>query len=187
MTRRFSIVSGVLALLFGGLMLSATVNAGESAIVSTVGPPIPMVFSGIGSAPPSSSCNNVSNGCNGTNCDCLEIDGRGKGTKLGAGKSTFTSQTVVSYPEIVGTICDEAVGTMTITTPNNKNTLVIGYNGLDCLTGASLIGFNGPYTVDGANSTGKFLNAVGGGTMSVTEDSNSNFYGTLNGNILLSK
>jgi hypothetical protein len=170
-------------------MLSATVNAGEAAKANTIGPPIPMVFSGIGSAPPSSSCNNGTNGCTGGTCDCLEIDGTGKGTGLGAGKSTFTSQTIVQYPVVGTSLCDAALGTMTITTPNNKNTLVIGYSGWDCLTGASLIGFNGPYTVDGANSTGKFLNAVGGGTMSVNEDSASggNFYGTLNGNIVLSK
>ncbi len=76
---------------------------------------------------------------------------------------------------------------MTITTANIKNTLAIAYDGWDCLTDADLIGFNGPYTVDGAHSTGKFLNAVGGGTMSVNEDSGGNFYGTLSGNIVLSK
>ncbi len=172
----------VAALIIATLVVSRPARAGGS------GPAIPMTFSAIGSAPPSSSCNNGTNACNDTNCSCLNINGKGKSALLGA--STFTSQTIVTHTDVNSSLlCETALGTMTTTTANSKNTLVIAFAGLDCFNRIVTIGFDGPYTVLGGTSTGKFKNAIGGGTMAVNEDSTSggNFYGTLNGNIILSK
>ncbi len=139
------------------------------AIVSTV--PLPTAVNGRGSGTEvggAGSCNNGTNGCTGSSgsCNCYEFSGTGTASG-GIGAVNFSTDFVLILTTQDGLLCDPAYGTLLLTQKlNSHNVLALDYQGLDCFN-TSFTGyvFNGAYSVNTVASTGKFLNALGNGTL----------------------
>ena len=83
-------------------------------------------------------------------------------------------------------LCEAASGVLALTQKTNSgNVLMLDYQGLSCLDSAAFV-FNGSYSIDGANSLGKFASAMGSGRLTGSVDGSSTLtLGNLSGTLLL--
>jgi hypothetical protein len=84
-------------------------------------------------------------------------------------------------------LCEAASGVLTLTQNGHggNNVLMLDYQGLSCVDNAAEV-FNGSYSIDGTNSTGKFAGAMGSGRLTGSVDASSTLtLGNLSGTLLL--
>jgi hypothetical protein len=118
-------------------------------------------------------------------CLCNSSSGTAKTALAGLGGATFAATTVIDTSEAIGAGCESTQGTVTITSGNHKNSLVLNYVGSACLFTNPLEVITTSYAVDGTKSTGKFAGATGTGLITGSEDPVSGqILGTVSGNII---
>jgi hypothetical protein len=188
MIRKFSIVSGGLALIFGMVLFSAQAYAKQ-----------PKPFSIIGNGPSGGTTNITCTHAGdavcpsfATNCWCNTATGTAKASIGGLGHATFSADTaIVTAPTTNNEVgnCNAAQGKVTITSGNLHNSLVLLYTGLACFIDNGAItepvGITMSFVIDPVASTGKFAGANGTGSITGNEEPNTgNILGNVNGNIL---
>ena len=180
MNQKFSAVCASLALVFGGLIFSAQASFAAG--------PVTLSIIGNGATVGSStSCTNATNAlCPASDsCLCNISTGSAKTTLAGLANATFAATTVIDLSKTIGAGCDSVDGTVTITSGNHHNTLVLNYVGDACLFANPLSLITTSYAVDGVASTGKFASATGTGLITGSEDPVSGgILGNVSGNII---
>lgn len=180
MKRRFTMYTG-LALVFGCLMLSAQTGfAAQPVALSIIG-------NGPAGGTTNTSCTNaVDSLCpSADTCWCNTAIGTAKTSLAGLSGATFSANTAIDT-EASHTLgnCNQTQGSVTITSGNHHNSLVLDYSGLACIFTDYTITMT--YAVDSSASTGKFAGATGTGSITGSEDpTTGNILGNVNGNILL--
>lgn len=116
-------------------------------------------------------------------CICVPISGTGKASTIGT--VNFSTTVVLDGSQPIGN-CDEALGTVTLTSKaKSSNALVLDYVGSICGAGGKGFVLNATYFVDGAKSTGKFASASGSGNIAGSEDAVSGgILGNINGTLV---
>ncbi len=150
---------------------------------------LPLALTGRGSgdevgAP--GSCNSVSNGCTGANCQCYEFTGTGS-VNSGVGSVNVSTQMIVDRSALEDNLaCESASGILTLTQKNkSSNALALDYQGLVCLANTQAV-FNGSFAVNGTASLGKFASALGSGTFTASVDINGTAtFGNISGTLQL--
>jgi hypothetical protein len=121
-----------------------------------------------------------------TSCDTshqcevtVSSSGHARATLGQIGQFTLAANLTVDFPDGTtngfGGQCFPVTGVLSLTGAQGGaglGTLVVDVQGTDCAVGSSttLSTIDGTYVVDGANSTGKFAGAAGGGAVNATTD-----------------
>ena len=142
-------------------------------------------FTAIGSGLSAGAASSCAAGlCPGSDsCTCVPISGTGKASNIGA--VNFSTTVVLDGSQPIGD-CDEALGTLTLTSKSKAaNALVLDYVGTVCVAASIAFVVNATYFIDGAKSTGKYAGASGSGNLAGSEDAVSGgILGNLNGTLL---